>query len=458
MRVLIISTNRETLPDPVAPIGAAYVITALRSAGHDARLLDLQFAPDIAVSVKEAVRTLKPQVVGLSIKNIDNAAFPHSTSYLPEISAVVKMLRALGVRHIVPGGSGFSVMPAETLRYLGLNVGIVGEGEDAFPELLRRMTGGHPVNAMPGLAYRYKDKFFVNAPRRITHLDVLPEPERAVLDNAMYMSEGGAGNIQTKRGCAYACIHCPHPAIEGRKVRLRRPALAADEFVRTAKEHGLRHIFIVDNVFNHPPEHAKEFCRELIARGNTAAWSCYANPALMDEELAALMVEAGCRGVEFGTDSAVDGVLANLKKGFSADDVLRASKICREAGLSFCHGLLLGAPGETADTVKRTLDAMDVAAPNAVVAMLGLRIYPGTELAKRAKAEGRLMDEPGTRPCFYFSQGLEMDKVKELLLRYGREHANFIMPGIHLRMTDDLRVRLRSAGFTGPLWEYLSGR
>lgn len=458
MRVLMISTNRESLPDPVAPLGAAYVATAARKAGHDVRMLDLQFVVDVPMALKDAWRTFRPQVVSLSIRNIDNVAFPHSVSYLPELASVVKILKALGARFIVAGGSGFTLMPVELMDILDLNLGIVGEGEDAFPELLHRIKESLPINTLPGLAYRYCGRVRVNPPRKIANLDKAVLPDRGYIDNTLYMSEGGCGNLQTKRGCAFSCAYCTYPLVEGRKVRLRSPALSAQEFEIASREFGLRHIFIVDNVFNNPIEHAKEFCRELINRRLETGWSCYLNPAFVDAELVDLMVKAGCKGVEFGTDSAVDEVLAALKKNFRDQDIREASRLCREAGLSFCHSLLLGSPGDTAGTVARTLETMDELRPNAVIAMLGIRVFPDTDILKRGLAEG-VIKEPriGLKPVFYFSSTLDMGAASEHLKAYGQSHSNFIMPGIHLRMTDKIRTRLRAYGFLGPLWEYLRG-
>ncbi len=91
-----------------------------------------------------------------------------------------------------------------------------------------------------------------------------------------------------------------------------------------------------------------------------------------------------------------------------------------------------------------------------MIAMLGIRVFPGTALERRAKEEGVIKEGgPGLKPVFYFSPMLDMDAVSQSLAKFGREHTNFIMPGIHLRMTDKIRTRLRSYGFTGPLWEYL---
>ena len=452
----MVSTNRERLPDPVAPLGAAYVAAALKGHGHDVALLDLQTADDIEAAVREACLAFRPEVAGISIRNVDNVAFPVSVSYLPGQLETVRALKKYGPAIIVAGGSGFTLMPAELLTALGLDLGIVGEGERAFPELLKRISENRPVDDLPGLAFRYKGAVRVNPPVKLARLGGYPRPDRGLLDNAYYMREGGCGNLQTKRGCPFKCVYCCYPLVEGSRVRLRQPVDAADEFESAVKRHGLRHIFIVDNVFNYPPRHAKEFCRELIKRRVDAGWSCYVNPRFMDDELAGLMAGAGCQGVEFGADSADDGVLARLEKGFNVNHLINASRACRDAGLGFCHGLLLGSPGETLDTMRRTLDAVEEMGPRAVVAMLGVRVLPRTRLLRIAVEEGVLKGgRVGLEPVFYFSPGLDKDGALEYLAGYAKERANFIMPGTNLRMTEKIRRTLRAHGFMGPLWESL---
>ena len=257
MKVLLVSTNRESLPDPVAPLGAAYVAAALKQAGHDVRLLDLQFAPDVHLALKDAYRGYRPGVVGLSIRNVDNVAFPQTVSYVPELVAMVRVLKSAGAKLIIPGGSGFTLMPTELLQAMDLDLGIAGEAEESFPELLRRIEERQRVDDIPGLVYRYGGKYHVNKHRRYVDLNDTPGPDRELIENALYLSEGGAGNLQTKRGCSFGCTYCTYPLVEGRKVRLRDPAKAAAEFEVAVRKYGLRHIFIVDNVFNHPIEHAK---------------------------------------------------------------------------------------------------------------------------------------------------------------------------------------------------------
>ena len=110
----------------------------------------------------------------------------------------------------------------------------------------------------------------------------------------------------------------------------RDPKAVADEIESLTTTHPeTSHFFIVDSVFNLPPEHAKDVCRELIARGNELPWTCYANPIGFDEELAGLMREAACVGMEIGSDSGCNEILAKLKKGFTVDEI-RAIRETRE--------------------------------------------------------------------------------------------------------------------------------
>ena len=93
MRVLLISANQERSPDPVAPLGLCYVATATAAAGHDVELLDLCFRPDVEDAVGRAVGTVRPDIVGIALRNVDNCAYPDTVSYLPHYRRVVRATR-----------------------------------------------------------------------------------------------------------------------------------------------------------------------------------------------------------------------------------------------------------------------------------------------------------------------------------------------------------------------------
>ncbi|HSR13004.1 MAG TPA: cobalamin-dependent protein, partial [Thermodesulfobacteriota bacterium] len=136
MRVLLISANTEMLPDPVAPLGPACVASALRKAGHDTRFLDLCFIENMEAAVRETVSDFRPDCIGVSLRNLDNVAFPDSVSYLPFYKKIAETCRRVSAAPVFLGGAGFTLMPGPILEYLGADGGIAGEGEESFPALL----------------------------------------------------------------------------------------------------------------------------------------------------------------------------------------------------------------------------------------------------------------------------------------------------------------------------------
>ena len=137
MRVLLISPNVEMLPDPVAPLGLAFLYAALKSAGHNVQILDLCFEENVEGALRKSVLDFSPDAIGLSLRNIDNVAYPESVSYLPFFKKIVKACRQFSPSPIFLGGSGFTLMPGAILNFLQADAGIAGEGEEAFPKVLR---------------------------------------------------------------------------------------------------------------------------------------------------------------------------------------------------------------------------------------------------------------------------------------------------------------------------------
>ncbi|MEJ2040879.1 MAG: lipid biosynthesis B12-binding/radical SAM protein [Desulfosarcinaceae bacterium] len=448
MKVLLISPNPERLPDPVFPIGAAYIAAALKAAGIGCRCLDLCFEENVAGALGQAVREQAPDLIALSLRNVDNVSWPHAVSYLPFYKEVVTLLRSLSQAPIVLGGSGYTLLPQELLNYLKADFGIAGEGEAALVGLAEHLGGQAPLEQLAdGRILRPGD---FPAP----DLDRLPRPDRGAFDSALYLRRGGMGSLQTKRGCPFNCVYCTYPLIEGRQVRVRDPKLICDE-IEALLEQGLTTLFIVDNAFNFPMNHAEAVCREIIRRGLVFRWSCYANPAFITSELVDLMQRAGCTSLEFGTDAGCDGMLAGMGKNFSAAQILETSRICHASGMPFCHSLLLGGPGETMQTVERTIAAIDRTQPTAVICMVGIRIFPRTRLAAIAQQEGRIRPgEDFLQTRFYLADAIAAP-ILDHLQSLARSHPTWIFPGLQININTSLQQKLRRFGVKGPLWEYM---
>jgi radical SAM superfamily enzyme YgiQ (UPF0313 family) len=448
MRVLLVSPNREQLPDPVFPLGLSYIAAALKKHGHELRVADLCFSEDTDREIRNAVAAFDPEVIGISLRNIDDVAWPKRHSHLNEYREVVESVRKYTTAPVVLGGSGFTIMPGRFMEYLRADYGIAGEGEKAFPELISRLEavkgGKKPSLKIPGV---------IRPRARLRELDAVV-PDRTCFDIAAYYRFGGMLNIQTKRGCPFRCIYCTYPVIDGKRVRMRSPASVADEVSGLTEKTGVSHFFFTDSIFNYPVSHAEAVCREIIKRRVNIRWSCYLNPAYMTGRLAELMLKAGCTGVEFGTDSLVDKTLMLMGKNFTFAQIKKASALCRRHGLRFCHFLFAGGPGDDNETVRTNLGRLDDINPDAAVIMAGIRIYPNTRLSEMAAADLGIRDI-GLDPVFYLSKNIaDIDSIAQEVSKRRR----WVMPGYEINIYPRLQRKLREQGIKGSLWEELSKR
>lgn len=456
LRVLLISANTEKLPDPVFPLGAAYMAAVAERAGHEVDSLDLCFLDDVPTALASKIEAFSPDVIGISLRNLDSSSYPENTSYIDDYRALVDGVRAHSDAFIVLGGAGFTVMPDTIMQVLPAQAGVVGEGEQAFPWILERVADGRPLESTPEVLCTPAGRGVLVAPStRIKQLDVTGAPMRQRFDMDRYYERGGALNIQTKRGCMFECVFCSYPLIEGSKVRMRTAETVVDEIEQMHEEFGIRHWFFVDNIFNLPMRHAKNICEEIIRREIDIEWSGYLNPKFIDEELCALMSRSGCKAIEFGTDAGSPTMIESLKKEFDVGDLRRTSKMCHDHNLKFCHSLIFGGPGETKQTVAETLELMDQLEPTAVIAMTGIRILPGTEMVDLAVRDGQIEeDDDLLYPRFYISPNLQGEMIEQIE-RHAQSHPNWIVPGKSIRTNVAVLQKLRERKVKGQLWRLL---
>ena len=454
MKVLLISVNNEVDPYPVAPLGILYIAGALQKKGHSVRIFDLCFVENEEKAIKDSIDGFSPDVIGISIRNIDNLTFNKSLFYLPRIRDIVSDIRKYTAAPVVAGGSGFSIFAGEVLDYLNLDFGIVGEGEEAFPQWLEALNNGGDFSTVPNLCYRTGNGLKVNV-SRFCSFDFLPD--RSLLDNRQYLELGGMGNIQSKRGCPFSCAYCTYPGINGNRLRLRDPGDVAEEMREMVSRYGIDFAFFTDDIFNVPEEHASAICEEIIRGDIRINWTCFATPKNMSRELARLMKEAGCRGVEFGSDACSEKTLKELNKHFTIDDIAFAAECCRSVDLPNAHYIIIGGPGENDSTLKETFTHFDKIRPTAVIALIGLRIYPNTLLQKRALADNIIEQDANLlEPVFYLTPERSADILFHEVSIHAKQRQNWIVPGLHIRCDSKVLTMLRRMGKHGPLWDLLT--
>lgn len=422
MRVLLISANRTEINMRALPLGLGCVAAALDAAGHEVQTLDLLGAQDVQAAIGAAVKKISPGAVGISLRNIDDQNMRSPRSFMEEANAVIDCVKSLTSAPVILGGAGYSIFPEGALERSRADMGICGEGEEAFRLLLKRIEHGQPLEGTPGLYLKRKG---LQAPRVfVRDLDTLPLPGARLLA----VTEAGetALPVQTRRGCPLDCSYCSTASIEGRAVRKRSPAKVV-EWIAGWVAAGVRRLYFVDNTFNLPVSYARLVCSELIAASLGVSWTAIVYPWRMDEELAGLMAEAGCSDAAVGFESGCEEMLKSMNKRFDLRDVTRTREALRKSGIKCMGFVLLGGPGETRDSVKESLAFADSLEFEALKITIGLRIYPGTQLADQAVREGAVLAcNDLLAPSFYMSPGLE-EWTRQALAHDARTRPNWIV-------------------------------
>lgn len=431
-RVLLVSTNRERSPQPVFPNGLACVASALAAAGHDVRVLDLCFSDDPVAAARTAARSVRPDVIGVSVRNIDNSDTIALRHYTPETARVLASLRAAAPgTPVLAGGAAFGVAPESLFNELGVDYAVAGDGERASVAVVDALAAGRPVGSVPGLVRRHGERIVFTPPGEDADLDALPGAQlHRWFDVRRYEHHGATAPLQTKRGCVYKCVYCTYRNVEGWGYRLRAPGAVADEMGSMYRDAGIRHVDFVDSTFNSPPGHAIDVCEAIITtRLPVRLETMNFTPAAAPDELLQAMRQAGFVAIGVTAESASDPVLARLEKGFDAARVRDVAQRVHRAGLRALWIFLVGGPGETPATVEETLAfaAERLRAGDAVYLTVGLRVYPGTTLHRIALEEGVVAyGDPLLAPTFYFAPGLDWSTTVARLRAVSYQHPRFM--------------------------------
>jgi len=459
-RVLIISTNRELSPQPVAPIGAAWVAEAVHQAGFEVALLDLSFEKDPIGRLKRVLKTFNPDGIGISVRNVDNGDFLSPVSFLPGLKDITDFIKENTKARILLGGSGVSVMPYQILEYLGLDFAVVGEGEAAAVLFFKAANALDACRA-PGIVCRGGAGAGAGYERAdwLANVDlVMPRMQRWV-DIPRYLRYEPVLPVQGKRGCANRCLYCTYNRIEGRTYRLREPEAVVEEVSALMMNTGARTFEFVDSIFNQPEGYMERLLEEIIrwrlkARFHVASMS----PKGLTKSQVRLMERAGITAVGITPESASDATLDSLRKGFNADDVYRAADLLSASGIRALWCFLLGGPRENERTLKETIEFINkkIGKKDNAFITTGIRVYPHTGMHELAMHEGVISpSENLLMPRFYFSPEITPGRTREVLLG-GLDSISrtLFLSDTHFSNMGGLRLIGSALRLPSPFWRY----
>ncbi len=396
--VLLVHANPFQRVMPVPPYGLERVRTAAEAAGAEVTILDpYLFADDPLAAAAEAAERLAPDVVGLGLRVLDDCitvAKPEGppgrpidvTWFMPEVRRLRdRLAEAAPDALFLAGGAAFSTLPGECLDYLEIDHGVVGTGEQAIAEIVRRLDEERPLAGVPGLVTRGEES-------------PLSRPTTAGLDRPTrrepHYTAAISLPVRTRTGCAMACSYCLTANM------LRRHADAdlgvvldeIESIVEQAAGLTLRQVpvFFADDELNLPDDgHVIRLLRGVVERGlgERIRWRAYFNPTPFSAELAELVRETNGQ-VSLTVDTVAEPVMKRAQKPFRIAHLRAVLELLADQGVNTDVGLIFGLPGETEATVAETVAFARSLPPEVRVAYsAGARVYPHTPLAAIARDE-----------------------------------------------------------------------
>jgi radical SAM superfamily enzyme YgiQ (UPF0313 family) len=386
------------------PVGLAYVAAHISETRHTLHVLDWMFAEDAPAQTLATVRRFRPEVIGLSIRNLDNQSYLNPLWHLPAIRDVMHQIRSVSPAPIVCGGPAFSVLPVACFEYLKPDLGLTGDAAESFAQLVNRLDRGERSTDLPGIVYGEQDRTVVRDPQFTAHFHTPPRLD--LLDLQRYDKAGfGIGVITKLAPYLYATTESRHQ--EGWRIRPVEEVI--EELRRLQRDFGISKVFFIDSGFNIPLAAAKELCQALLQSEIQLRWNSILRVAECDAELIDLMQRSGCSLALINA--------ANLPE--TVPQVTHLTRLCNQSGLPFTLSVGFGEPGDTRKSVQQKLALLRDTQPAFAILRLATRVLPNTPLAKTALEEGLIDSQDDLiKPTFYVAA-----EVRDWLVEYLKAEA-----------------------------------
>jgi anaerobic magnesium-protoporphyrin IX monomethyl ester cyclase len=280
-------------------------------------------------------------------------------------------------------GQHASALPEDTIR-LSSKIDFIIRGE--YDCTLADLADKKDPATIDGITYREGDAIRSTKDRKyLENLDLLPFPAWRHIDIHDYFDAGKMFpfiTLITGRGCPNSCSFCVLPQVMyGKKYRLRSPKIVVDEIESDLKQFpDIKEVMFEDDALTVDINRCKEICREIIARGinKKICWLGNSRADIADEELFSLMKESGCRMLVVGFEFGDEQILRNVHKRVTPQQMKTFIRITKKAGINVHGCFMVGGPGDTKETAKKTILLARELKPD-TLQFSALTPYPGTE-------------------------------------------------------------------------------
>jgi len=328
------------------PLTLCYVAAVMEQAGHAVDLVDVNALGLSVEEVVERVRRFDADLVGFTV----------TTFMFHNALRWIRAYRERIGKPVLIGGAQLGLYPAETMTHPEIDFALMGEAETNLPAFLSAWESGGDLQGVAGLCFRRNGSLVVTQPNdKPGEIDAVPFPARHHLPNERYYSiisrRRNFTAMITTRGCPFHCVFCAQQA----KLRVRSAGNVLEEITEVHERYGVREIDFFDTNFTVDKGRATEIARGIVQRKLPVEWTLRTRCDLVDRDLLRAMGRAGCRLIMYGIESADEGILKNLRKETSVEQIRRVMGWTHEAGIRTLGFFMIGSPGETRGTIRRTV-------------------------------------------------------------------------------------------------------
>ncbi|MBN2569179.1 MAG: radical SAM protein [Deltaproteobacteria bacterium] len=427
IKILVINIAlRPGFARKILPIGMGYITAAIRRAGFEFDMLDLDAHPRSQEQTEKFLRMNQYDVVAMG-------CIVTGYKYVKWLSLIIK--EAFPDTTVIVGNTVAQSIPNILLSKTGADVAVMGEGDEAIVDLLHRLESSRDMEGIAGICYKKDGHIVANPPRPlIEDIDLIPMPDWTSFDLEIYiksLSESvgdplppipkekiRAKPINTARGCPFNCTFCYH-VFRGEKYRWRSAESIVQEMQRDHDTYGINYFVFADELTFFSLKQAEHFANSIIASGLQVYWAADVRSGLFTNEehiqIAIKLKKAGCLYLGYALESANPDILKWMDKKVGPEAFSRQVDILRRGGITSFTSIVLGYPNETEKTITETIDCC-----------IANKIYPSS---------GYLLPQPGS-PMYDFAvkSGHIIDEEDYLLAMGDRQDLRVNMTS----MTDEV--------------------
>lgn len=324
-----------------------------------------------------------------------------STTFENDLSVLALAKKILPNIITIAKGAHFLTSNTDILyKYKALDLIIVGEAEETLKEILSEK----PYPKIKGLCYRdgFVPKYTGKRPF-VQDLDKLPFPARHLVNNNIFRRPDNnkvQAIIKVSRGCPHHCFFCLATPVSGAKVRVRSAENIIEEIRECVETYNINNFLFWSDIFNADREWTLDLCEKIIESGLKITWSANTRADTIDEEMAELMYDSGCRLVSIGVESGSQYILDKIGKKITINEIRDAVKIFKKAKIKIYNYFVIGLPWDNENTIEETID-FAIRLNSDFVSFYTATPLPGTRFYKFAKENNLFSGNDSFKNAYY---------------------------------------------------------